>query len=268
MMVEDNEVLHKVWEGRLPVCFRLAQSEWRSTDPEEIYLMVPRQTYFPLITDRVQKAFSEYVSATNRNNEIWLDYNGNPLKWHYPVGLLFDLLANDSTENNSNIPWVLSVHFEQYPNELLHCGSKEIVESYFLSTIKEADALKHKGKVINEMLKKDHKQLWYGLQSDQFDQFWSVNKRLMEITEGEGFRSIPFRIYQLDKAYIQRTFEPIGEDGRKRTLEELLQFVFGENYSKIKLVLVQGITPSLETPVQWLSEHLSYPDNFLHICVK
>lgn len=29
----------------------------------------------------------------------------------------------------------------------MHCGSKEIVESYFLSTIKEADALKHKGKV-------------------------------------------------------------------------------------------------------------------------
>ena len=29
----------------------------------------------------------------------------------------------------------------------MHCGSKEIVESYFLSTIKEADTLKHKGKV-------------------------------------------------------------------------------------------------------------------------
>lgn len=23
----------------------------------------------------------------------------------------------------------------------------------------------------------------------------------------------------------------------------------------------------LETPIQWLSEHLSYPDNFLHICL-
>lgn len=45
-------------------------------------LMVPRQTYFPLITDRVQKAFAEYVSVTHRNNEIWLDYNGTPLKWY------------------------------------------------------------------------------------------------------------------------------------------------------------------------------------------
>lgn len=38
MATEDKEVLHKVWEGRLPVCFRLAQNEWRSTDPEEVYV--------------------------------------------------------------------------------------------------------------------------------------------------------------------------------------------------------------------------------------
>ncbi|KAJ7320398.1 hypothetical protein JRQ81_019909 [Phrynocephalus forsythii] len=32
-------------------------------------------------------------------------------------------------------------------------------------------------------------------------------------------------------------------------------------------VVIHGIAPMLETPVQWLSEHMSYPDNFLHISV-
>ena len=32
-------------------------------------------------------------------------------------------------------------------------------------------------------------------------------------------------------------------------------------------VVVQGIEPPLETELAWLSEHLSHPDNFLHICV-
>lgn len=32
-------------------------------------------------------------------------------------------------------------------------------------------------------------------------------------------------------------------------------------------VVIHGIEPLLETPLQWLSEHLSHPDNFLHICV-
>lgn len=34
-----------------------------------------------------------------------------------------------------------------------------------MSCVKEADALKHKSQVINEMQKKDHKQLWMGLQN-------------------------------------------------------------------------------------------------------
>lgn len=32
-------------------------------------------------------------------------------------------------------------------------------------------------------------------------------------------------------------------------------------------VVIHGIEPMLETPVQWLSEHMSYPDNFLHISI-
>lgn len=32
-------------------------------------------------------------------------------------------------------------------------------------------------------------------------------------------------------------------------------------------VVIHGIEPMLETPIQWLSEHLSHPDNFLHISI-
>ena len=74
--------------------------------------MVSRQTYFPLITEKVQKYFSDYVASSNKNNEIWIDYNGTPLKWHYPVGLLYDLNANEVYENTLNIPWCVNVHFE------------------------------------------------------------------------------------------------------------------------------------------------------------
>lgn len=40
-----------------------------------------------------------------------------------------------------------------------------MIEAHFMACIKEADALKHKSQVINEMQKKDHKQLWMGLQN-------------------------------------------------------------------------------------------------------
>lgn len=37
-----------------------------------------------------------------------------------------------------------------------------------MSCVKEADALKHKSQVINEMQRKDHKQLWMGLQNGKY----------------------------------------------------------------------------------------------------
>lgn len=86
-----------------------------------------------------------------------------------------------------------------------------------MSCLKEADALKHKGQIISQMQKKDHKQLFLGLlngkirhatiitfvfiisfvyhQLDKFDQFWAINGRLMESIEQEGFKHIPVRCY-------------------------------------------------------------------------
>lgn len=40
---------------------------------------------------------------------------------------------------------------------------REVVESHFMSSLKEADGLKHRGQIITNMQSKDHKQLWMGL---------------------------------------------------------------------------------------------------------
>lgn len=66
-----------------------------------------------------------------------------------------------------------------------------------MSCLKEADVLKHRGQVVSKMQKKDHNQLWLGLVNDKFDQFWAINRRLMETTgETEGFKYIPIRCYK------------------------------------------------------------------------
>lgn len=65
-----------------------------------------------------------------------------------------------------------------------------------MSCLKEADVLKHRGQVVSRMQKKDHNQLWLGLVNDKFDQFWSVNRRLMEPTSEDGFKYIPIRCYK------------------------------------------------------------------------
>jgi autophagy-related protein 5 len=54
-MANDREVLREIWEGRLPVCFQLNSEEVHSLQaPDAYYLMVPRLSYFPLVTDKVR----------------------------------------------------------------------------------------------------------------------------------------------------------------------------------------------------------------------
>ncbi|XP_065226905.1 autophagy protein 5 [Planococcus citri] len=264
-MANDREVLREIWDGKLPVRFMLHDEEVHDLQaPEPYYLMVPRLSYFPLVWDKVRKHFSKHVHPDKQESEMWLDFNGTPLRWHYPVGLLFDLYAYDT-----QLPWSLTVHFDKFPeDEIIHCASRDVVKSHFMSTIKEADALKHRSQVISIMQEKEHTQLWLGLQNDKFDQFWAVNKKLMDTSSNEGeFKHIPFRLYTTDDApFVQKLIKPYNEDKQQKVLSNLIQEIYPSNYDKMK-VIIHGIDIPLDTPIQWLSEHLSYPDNFLHFCV-
>ena len=124
---------------------------------------------------------------------MWFEFEGAPLKWHLPIGVLFDqvCICVDSgipgTESFAKLPWNINVHFGNFPSdEILKCDTRqnkttsflsfekhnfngnyfrEAVESHFMSCIKEADQIKHGGRVVSAMQKKDHNQLWQGLQN-------------------------------------------------------------------------------------------------------
>lgn len=105
-------------------------------------------------------------------------------------------LRNIQRKFYSSVPISKFHHFVSDPAFKLSLNSREIVESHFMSCLKEADALKHKGQVICGMQKKDHNQLFLGLLNDKFDQFWAINRRLMEtLADQEGFKHIPVRCY-------------------------------------------------------------------------
>ncbi|XP_015753199.1 PREDICTED: autophagy protein 5-like [Acropora digitifera] len=272
-MADDREVLRVVWDGRLPVCFNLSSDEVVTVEqPDPYYLLVPRLSYLTLVTDKVQRHFQRAIHNESVD-EMWFEYDGQPLKWHYPIGVLFDLYGS-----SASLPWNLTVHFQKFPEgKIIRCPGKEAIESLFMSAVKEADNLKHRSQVINSMQMKDHKQLWLGLCNDKFEQFWAVNRRLMERTGDDPFfKFIPFRIFQSDypNQFIQELYKPLRGNGEQGTLSDLLREFVPEVFSSSGgvvdtewRVVIQGVEPPLETPVHWLSEHMSHPDNFLYIVI-
>jgi autophagy-related protein 5 len=294
---DDKEITRELWQSRLPICFILSDEDItkvnRSELPEPLYLMLSRHLYLPCIIDKIYRYYSTYYKEnlndpTNNINltNLWLEYESIPLKWHYPIGVLYDLYTSSlSTTTSSHLPWQIIVHLSKFPeNDLIRFPDKEAIEAHFMSTLKEADALKHKGQIIGDMQKRDHKQLWNSLVQDKYEGFWNINMKLMSYTDNlQYFRYIPYRIYILDKPFIQKLFSPYDtEQDKSMTLNDLLQLSLNHeahceqlaNEKKILnvntedyRVLIHGVEPPLHTPVQWLSEYFSYPDNFLHICL-
>lgn len=71
----------------------------------------------------MRKHFIKHIeSDSKQDHEMWLEFNGIPLKWHYPIGVLLDIYSNDI-----QLPWNIVVHFDKFPeNVLMHCQNKYV----------------------------------------------------------------------------------------------------------------------------------------------
>jgi autophagy-related protein 5 len=218
-------------------------------------------------------------SFQSNGDEVWFDVNGVPLKWHVPVGVLFDLMATQHADGSAVLPWALSVNFHSYPSgELMRCASEEAIRSLYTNSLKEANYLKHgDGGRVNKLTLDDSNNLWTGLLRHDFDIFWSANEKLV-CADAADLKCVPLRICERDKPTTQALFVPLDDAGEQRTLADLLRSVLPDRFAHLSnatpntgrppIVVVQGIAPPLDTSVFWLATHLAHPDNFLYVIIK
>jgi len=301
-MTTPEEMRKTIWDGLLPVVFNLSPNEVTTFQPPlPFYMTLPRVSYLPIVCGPVRDHFMLYAPSVI--DEMWFDFNGIPLKWHHPIGVLFDLLTTQT-----DLPWPLTVHFQEFPSaSLLRCASEEIVKSQFTNTLKEANFIKHgdAGKV-NSLSVLESEALWIGLRTYDFDMFWSSNKLLGAPIN--CMKYVPIRVIQEKLPFIQDLVLPRDENGNERTLSSVLyQLLFqfkppqisspqldtqnpsqepegqtagegGSNNNNLAIstapklpvlsAWLQGIELPLESTVVWLYDRFSYPDNFLYLVVQ
>ena len=150
------------------------------------------------------------------------------------------------------------------------CPNRDVVQSHFFQRMKEADFLKqHKTKVVADLVKKDFKQIWSALCQHRFEEFWLINQKLMKPVESSTFRLIPFKIYTPEHEIIQGSFSSLLEENEVATLQHLIDKFF-PNMKRVMgdcEVKIHGVQVETNLSLQWLATNMSYPDNFLHICI-
>ncbi|CAG8629848.1 autophagy protein Apg5-domain-containing protein [Gigaspora rosea] len=285
MTAPQNPITRAIWDGTLPIKFSLDSTEAAALGAKAIvepyFIEAPRCSYFPLWTSQIRKYFVDMaLNFIGDDAEIWYDVDGTPLKWHYPIGLLYDLHTGYRPDSNSPppLPWPVTVHFKNFPaDKLIKAQAIDATQDFFMSMIKEADFLRNGStKKVMNLSKNDQTQLWDGLWSKNYDRFWSVNYRLV-INDGQMPKHVPMRIYLPDNCpVIQEPISPVDENGNQLTLGDVLHQVLpelfpsplpSENASAFPVPVIHGIIPQLEIPIVWASQNLCYPDNFLHIVV-
>jgi len=265
----DEEIRRELWKGTVPIVFDLTPNEVTTLQPPPPYYMLAhRNNYLPLVSSGVTKHFSNAAAAMV--DEIWFEFRGKPLKWHYPIGLLFDLYGS-----KYDLPWTITVHFQGYPSEIMRCPNEATVKSQFTNQIKESNFIKNgDSSKIYDLSVNDTTDLWEGVKNNDLNQYWKSNYKL--IPELSSLKYIPVRIFQIGTtqniSWIQSPVSPIDDKGNYRTLKDLISEIVPSLEPLIQeskaTIMIQGISPSLDTPILWLSENLSYPDNFLYIIVK
>ncbi|ORE06362.1 APG5-domain-containing protein [Rhizopus microsporus var. microsporus] len=192
----DSEISQKVWNAKLPIkiLFDIQEMEEYANDAKwnPIFLEASRCSYLPLLTNRVREILSglDIKIPDSDYDNVWYEYNHEPLRWHYPIGLLYDLYGHLIP-----LPWSITIHFKNLPtNSILARPTTDTIQSMFMSMIKEADFLRNGNtKKVMNLSKRDHTQLWQSIASDNYNDFWSVNKQLVEYTPSN--RHIPIRLY-------------------------------------------------------------------------
>lgn len=247
-MAGDKELLKENWEGKIPILFRLSEEDqFIREDCEPLFLSVRRQSYFPIVLYKVNKYFQKFLEPACSLSNSWLeDENGEKLKWHWPVGVLFDLQC--LSHNSVLIPWIITVHYKNFPStDLIAFPCQDSIKSFFMSAIKEADFLKYKGQNINSMKPEDVASLYESMVNENFEKFWSVNQQLMGLPEGyqthESWKHVPFKVHFCNHKITQKLITPLDSSGKPHTLLDLFKMVF---YPK----LIQTTSPKHKAMVE------------------
>lgn len=191
-------VVRSIWS-----LFSRKRCTWaHSSNADPAKLTYPRVSYLPFLLPRLHAFFRpSLINPETEPHLGWFSFEGVPLKWHYPLGLLYDIYSgaepisrSTSTEQNltqsvilggvnpnqssneddaSNprtgpLPWRLTLHFDNWPDEdLVRLDADGLVmHDAFINNVKEADALRIRdAKGIMTLSKEDTAGFWTAVQN-------------------------------------------------------------------------------------------------------
>uniref|UniRef100_A0A061QUM4 Autophagy protein 5 n=1 Tax=Tetraselmis sp. GSL018 TaxID=582737 RepID=A0A061QUM4_9CHLO len=229
------EITDEVYIQQIPLKLTLAFDQVTSeADPPSIYVMASRHTYLPCIASQELGHFQHVLQPNANTLAAWFDFEGAPLKWQFPVGVLYDLCH----PGHRNLPWHLTIHYGDFPSQvLLRCDTETAVRSRFTNSLKEAAfVLTGSATSVMQMTRPQQEALWSAVAAGRVKDFWQSAGALNLSPSLRGARSsrIPVCVLVTDippdgrwswefAAATTLPVEAVSASGHETTLSEVLE---------------------------------------------
>lgn len=237
--------------------------------------MLPRQAYLPYIATRaVYDHFTEH--APPNPEELWFEHDGKPLRWHVPIGVLFDHAVG--LDDGRALPWQLVAHFSTFPAQTLLRGGglradNTAVGASYLNALKESSFLRFGGTQLVMALPADaQRKLQRAVELTRFDDFAAVRGALTpagaQSDERRRKMRAAVRIHPTHGPWLQPSVSVRTDDGRPRTLGEVLRAACPDAFAEgavAPCAIVHGLPAPLDAPLDWLCAACAHADGFLYV---
>ncbi|KAK9378391.1 autophagy protein Apg5-domain-containing protein [Kockiozyma suomiensis] len=283
LLKSTPELRRRIWDGVVPIQIILAASEARTlSDIPPYFANARRMSYFPLLFSEITAYFKPYLRNpdTADSLEWWLEFEDVPLRWNWPIGLIYDLLTgldpsqSDNPDHDWHLPWTLVLHFNKYPTEtVLRLQSKNDLVEYWMNRIKEADFVRRgNATTVMNLSKADSTNLWTGVETHNYTMFWTVASKLLP-HDPLSLRHIPIKIYLPSSNKVLHALVPPSLSLREphtvgSALHQYLPDLFPSRRAcLIARPILHGATLGMMIPLAELLYECMYTDGYLHICI-
>lgn len=272
----EADARRRLCGGELLLRLRLAGSEIASlAEPPPLFRLVSRLAYLPLLFNDVYDHFKANLPPKmGQAYEIWFDYDGVALKWHYPLGVLCDLLVGAIAPS----PLDLTVHFlGSASRELLPFSGISSLEKVVMSAFRQAAFLEHNNTApFGKLPKQQQTQLWDSISKSNLEAFSAVQQQLL-CQNLSRCKSLALRLHFCGPVHdeLLHPAPPFEEGGVPSTvfsfLREAVPALVDESTAQLRegvQIVTHGVVVPADTPLYWLALHASYLDHFVHLVVR
>ncbi|KAK9463818.1 autophagy protein Apg5-domain-containing protein [Lipomyces oligophaga] len=280
---EPVSVRRMLWNGTIPLKIVLAQQERNTLDLiQPYYINAHRLSYLPFLFERVLAFFKPYLRdpESASSYEWWFEFEDVPLRWNWPIGLLYDLLTGldpaleDIADHDWHLPWSITIHFNDYPaDSLLRLTSVKDVEDQWMNRVKESDFIRRgNSNTVMNLSRADSDNMWAAVVKYDFDMFWNTARKLLP-QNAISLNHVPVKIYlPSSNKILQSLITPMISPKEVQTVGTALHTQLGYLFPSRRTYIlakpiVHGISVPMSAPLAELLYECMYTDGYLHICI-